>query len=81
MTQEELARKLGVEQARMSRIESDYSKLTSDLIVELSSIFCVSCDYILTGKEYSNPGVYLNQDEMQVFLGIANRIHDYMFTK
>jgi transcriptional regulator with XRE-family HTH domain len=51
LTQTEIAQKVGLKTSAFSCIELSKNKPTSELIIELSSLFNVSTDYLLTGKE------------------------------
>jgi transcriptional regulator with XRE-family HTH domain len=51
LTQEELARELGVTHQHISRIESDQAAPSLDLLVLLSRRLGVSADHLLTGQK------------------------------
>ncbi len=53
MTQAELARKLNIGLVHMNSIENGRRGCSIDLILELSEIFDVSTDYLLTGQSRS----------------------------
>lgn len=50
-TQEKIARALNVDRSFYSRIESGKSGCSVDLLVQLSSLFGVSLDYLILGKK------------------------------
>ncbi len=51
LTQDELARELGVTHQHVSRIESDQAAPPLDLLVKLSHRLGVSTDHLLTGQD------------------------------
>lgn len=51
LTQDELARELGVTHQHVSRIESDQAAPSLDLLVKLSHRLGVSTDHLLTGQD------------------------------
>jgi transcriptional regulator with XRE-family HTH domain len=51
LTQDEIARELGVTHQHVSRIESDQAAPSLDLLVKLSHRLGVSTDYLLTGQD------------------------------
>jgi transcriptional regulator with XRE-family HTH domain len=51
LTQDELARELGVTHQHVSRIESDQAAPSLDLLVKLSHRLGVSADHLLTGQD------------------------------
>jgi transcriptional regulator with XRE-family HTH domain len=51
LTQTQLAEKVGLKTSAFSYIELSKNRPTSELIIELSRLFGVSTDYLLTGKE------------------------------
>jgi DNA-binding XRE family transcriptional regulator len=51
LTQDEVARELGVTHQHVSRIESDQAAPSLDLLVKLSHRLGVSTDYLLTGQD------------------------------
>jgi transcriptional regulator with XRE-family HTH domain len=51
ISQIELAEKLNCKSSTISVIESGKNNVTSEMVIELSKIFNVSTDYILTGIE------------------------------
>jgi transcriptional regulator with XRE-family HTH domain len=50
---EELIAFVKISTATISNLENNKHKPTSDIVVALSRFFKVSCDWILTGKEFS----------------------------
>ena len=50
-TQEEFARTLNIDRSNLSRIESGRRGCSLDLLVQLSSIFGVTLDYIVFGQD------------------------------
>ena len=50
LTQEELARELGVTHQHVSRIEAGQAAPSLELLVKLSRAFGVSADFLLTGE-------------------------------
>ena len=50
-TQEKIAKALNVDRSFYSRIESGKSGCSVDLLVQLSSLFGVSVDYLILGKK------------------------------
>jgi transcriptional regulator with XRE-family HTH domain len=57
LTQDELARELGVTHQHVSRIEGGHAVPSLDLLVRLSRRLGVSTDYLLTGHETAPLGV------------------------
>ena len=53
-TQGELARKLNVDRSFLSCVESGKKGCSIDLLVQLSTLFDVSLDYIVLGQERHN---------------------------
>ena len=54
LTQSELAQKLGLECAAISKYETNRVPLTQDSLLRLAEVFNVTTDYILTGKRTIN---------------------------
>ena len=54
MTQEQLAIKLNIGDRYLRKIETGEKVPSIDILVELSSLFDVSLDYIITGKQPQN---------------------------
>ena len=54
MTQEQLARTMNIGISTLGKIETGYSGLSVDLLLDLSEFFDVSTDYILTGVEFNS---------------------------
>ncbi len=54
ITQEELALQLNIGHVHMNSIENGRRGCSIDLLLDLSEIFGVSTDYLLTGKTLSN---------------------------
>lgn len=57
----DLSKEIGIDPSQFSKIEKDKLKLTIPRVVELSSFFNVSTDYLLTGKSYNTeekPNIY-----------------------
>ena len=54
LTQSELAQKLGLEWAAISKYETNRVPLTQDSLLRLAEVFNVTTDYILTGKHTIN---------------------------
>lgn len=57
LTQEQLARELGVTHQHVSRIEGGHAVPSLDLLVRLSRRLGVSTDYLLTGHETAQLGI------------------------
>jgi len=55
LTQEYVATYLGVNRATVTQMENGNRKITADEISKLSSLFGVSADMLLNGKELSRP--------------------------
>ena len=51
MTQEQLAEKLNISVRNLGKIETGYSGVSIDLVIEMAMFFGVSLDYILLGRE------------------------------
>ena len=51
-SQEKLAKKLGITQQSYARYEADTSEPSYEMLVQISNIFEVSCDYLLGKTEY-----------------------------
>lgn len=49
-TQSQLAKELDIRRSAYAKIELGMQDIKSDMIIKLSEIFGVSCDYILLGK-------------------------------
>ena len=54
MTQEELAQELNIGHVHMNSIENGRKGCSIDLLLELSELFDVSTDYLLTGRSHSD---------------------------
>ena len=57
LTQDELARELGVTHQHVSRIESDQAAPSLDLLVLLSHRLGVSTDHLLTGQDIATADI------------------------
>lgn len=57
LTQEQLARELGVTHQHISRIEGSRAVPSLDLLIELSRRLGVSTDYLLTGEDVAPLGI------------------------
>ena len=55
-TQENLASDIDVSTQYISNLERGVVGASVETLIKISKILCVSCDYILTGKEYRPPG-------------------------
>ena len=53
-TQEELAAEMNVSYDHLKKIEMGLRACSLDLLVEFSTYFDVSADYLLTGKDYES---------------------------
>src|SRR5256885_17146151 len=51
LTQEALAREVGVTHQHISRIEGDHAAPSTDLVVKLSQRLGVTADYLLSGND------------------------------
>jgi transcriptional regulator with XRE-family HTH domain len=51
LTQEELARELGITHQHVSRIEGEHAAPSLELVVKLSRRLGVTADYLLTGEQ------------------------------
>ena len=51
ITQEQLAEKLNISVSNLGKIETGYSGVSIDLVIEMAMFFGVSLDYILLGRE------------------------------
>lgn len=51
-SQNQIAKKLGITQQSYARYEADTSEPSFDMLVEISNLFEVSCDYLLGKSEY-----------------------------
>ncbi len=54
LTQEELAKKMNVSYSFISKLELGYFGASVDVLLELSSHFDVSLEFLVTGKEKQN---------------------------
>ena len=54
LTQEELAQKMNVSYSFISKLELGYFGASVDILLELSSHFDVSLEFLVTGKEKQN---------------------------
>ena len=52
LSQGKLAKELGVTQQSYARYEADTSEPSYEMLVQISNIFEVSCDYLLGKAEY-----------------------------
>lgn len=52
MSQSEMAKLLHIKQQSYARYENDTAEPSFAMLVEISNIFDVSCDYLLGKKEY-----------------------------
>lgn len=63
LSQNELAKKAGLRQASLSRLESgDASSLRADNLLKLSAALRVSADYLIGNSEQSLPSDFLGHD-------------------
>ena len=52
LSQSQVAKKLGITQQSYTRYEADTSEPSFEMLVKISNIFEVSCDYLLGKSEY-----------------------------
>ena len=57
LTQEELALRLNIGQEHMNKIERGKRGCSIDILLELSEVFGVSTDYLLTGKRAGDESI------------------------
>ena len=57
LTQEELALRLNIGHEHMNKIERGKRGCSIDIILELSEVFGVSTDYLLTGKKADDESI------------------------
>ena len=57
LTQEELALRLNIGHVHMNKIERGRRGCSIDIILELSEVFGVSADYLLTGKKAGDESI------------------------
>lgn len=69
MTQEQLAMELNISHVHMNRIETGKEGCSIDLLLELSEIFDVSTDYLLTGRLPSNAEMKLRLQGVMDHIG------------
>lgn len=65
LTQESLARQLGVNQATVSKLENETTTLDAMLLIQLSRFFHVSTDYVL----------YLSEQRLNADILLAENMH------
>lgn len=75
MTQSELAKKLGITRSSVNAWEMGISVPSTQYIVELSTLFQVSTDYLLDIKESASLSLEgLTEDDVQVVFAVANQL-------
>lgn len=52
LSQDAVAKKLGITQQSYARYEADTSEPAFEMLVQISNLFEVSCDYLLGKSEY-----------------------------
>ena len=57
LTQEELALRLNISHVHMNKIERGKRGCSIDILLELSEVFGVSTDYLLTGKKVDHESI------------------------
>lgn len=65
LTQESLARQLGVNQATVSKLENETATLDAMLLIQLSRFFHVSTDYVL----------YLSEQRLNADILLSDNMH------
>ena len=53
-TQEELAAELNISYEHLNKIERGKNGCSFDILIDLSGMFEVSIDYLLTGRDFNN---------------------------
>ena len=53
-TQEELAAELNISYEQLNKIERGKNGCSFDILIDLSGMFEVSIDYLLTGRDFNN---------------------------
>ena len=75
MTQAALAKKLGITRSSVNAWEMGISVPSTQYIVELSTLFQVSTDYLLDIKESASLSLDgLTEDDVQVVFAVANQL-------
>lgn len=78
MTQEDLGKKLQVQKAAVSKYETGRAQLSSDLIIQLCSIFNVSSDYLLGLSNLRNSTI--NEPAKSSTIKTDNAIADEIYS-
>ena len=75
MTQAELAKKLGITRSSVNAWEMGISVPSTQYVVELSSLFKVSTDYLLDIKKTSSLSLDgLTEEDVQVVFSVVNHL-------
>lgn len=75
VTQEEMAEDLNISYVHINKIEGGKRGCSVDLIMELSSYFSVSTDYLLTGIDYYTEPKKRIEDVMNELASIIQIMH------
>ena len=77
MTQSELAKQLGITRSSVNAWEMGISVPSTQYIVELSSLFGVSADYLLGIDKYNSLDVTgLNEEDIQLIHHLVNHLRN-----
>ena len=78
LTQEQLAKRLGVTRGALSMYESGLRQPSYDVLIEYSLVFNVSCDYIL-GVEHKRliDATGLTDKEIQIVQDVISAIRNH----
>lgn len=71
LSQQEVAKKIGITQEKYSRLENNVSKLNSDILIKLSNIYNVSIDYLLDKPNIDQIG-YIPADRINLIKYLIN---------
>lgn len=76
LTQKELADLIKTARSSIGKIENNEVSPSVEVIIELSKVFKVSTDWLLTGNEYDSTNVLLKYTDEQVIKIIKNASYE-----
>ncbi|NCB92402.1 MAG: XRE family transcriptional regulator [Clostridia bacterium] len=74
LTQEKLAAHLNIGVSTLGKIETGYSRISIDLLIEITMYFSVSLDYVLLGRETQTDNIKKQIRTMMAHLSELERM-------